>query len=41
MRRFYELVGRIVTFLGVYTAIEIGLIKLAIFVLDNCCTTLM
>lgn len=40
MNKIYELIGRATVGLGVWAVGVYGFIKLSIYILDNCCTTL-
>lgn len=38
--KIYNLIGRAVTYIGAYIIFEIGFIKMAMYVFNNCITTL-
>ena len=38
--KFYELIGRVTVGLTVWAITVYGFVKISIYILDNCCTTL-
>lgn len=40
MNKFYELIGRATVGLAVWAMGVYGFVKISIYILDNCCTTL-